>query len=299
MRKTVFILFLSLLTVSPTFSQKNFKVIAYNIWNGFDWGKDMVRRTKCINWISKQNPNVVALEELCGYTPEKLKEDAKKWGHDYSVLLKTSGYPVGLTSKYPIKIKERILEGLGHGALHCETMGIDFLVVHLNPASALKRRMEAKILLKKLEAIKSENENYVVLGDFNAHSPFDAHLYCENGSLLMKYRKNNADSVEGNLVNNSFDYAVISSFLSTGMEDVVQKFSSGMEEKGSYPTRVFEDVQELKKEKQSVDNIERIDYVFVSPKLGASCTGAKISNGSENFFLSDHYPVVASFNLEH
>lgn len=52
---------------------------------------------------------------------------AQRWGHGYSVLLKEEGYPVGLSSKTPIKVKTKMLGGLWHGMLHIETAAIDFL----------------------------------------------------------------------------------------------------------------------------------------------------------------------------
>ena len=54
---------------------KKIKVISYNIWNGFDWGKDMQRKEKMVSWVNSQKPDVLALQELCGYTLEKLQED--------------------------------------------------------------------------------------------------------------------------------------------------------------------------------------------------------------------------------
>ncbi|MGC9355823.1 MAG: sialate O-acetylesterase, partial [Mariniphaga sp.] len=95
------------------------RVITYNIWNGFDWGKDTLRRRKLQQWVNTQQPSVVALQELCAYTPKKLQEDAKSWGHAYSVLLKTTG--------------------------------IDFLVVHLHPGTIKRRRKEAEILIDNLK----------------------------------------------------------------------------------------------------------------------------------------------------
>ncbi len=32
------------------------KVISYNIWNGFEYGKDSVRREKVIDWIDFKSP---------------------------------------------------------------------------------------------------------------------------------------------------------------------------------------------------------------------------------------------------
>ena len=60
---------------------KPLKEISYNIWNSFDFRKDVERKNNVIDWFVDQKPDVVALQELCGYNEETLLEDAKKWGH--------------------------------------------------------------------------------------------------------------------------------------------------------------------------------------------------------------------------
>ena len=70
--------FTSLVYSQEKVEGKSLKVISYNIWNGFDWGKDTARQEKVINWIDAQKPDVVALQELCAYTKEKLLNDAKR-----------------------------------------------------------------------------------------------------------------------------------------------------------------------------------------------------------------------------
>jgi endonuclease/exonuclease/phosphatase family metal-dependent hydrolase len=270
-------------------------VITYNIWNGFDWGKDTLRRSKFQQWIKKQKPSVVALQELYGYTTEKLEEDAKSWGHNYSVLHKTTGYSVGLTSEFPIHLKEKIFEGMHHGALHCQTAGIHFLVVHLHPGSIKRRGEEAEILIGKLTAIKEKNSNYVVLGDFNAHSPFDAHLYDPDDYFMNRLRKSNeGKGINGNIYMNDLDYSVLSSFLALPLYDVIRNYTTSINERGSFPGRVLGPVNNETTE-QLVSRLERIDYILVSPSLKEKCIDAKINNGRENWFLSDHYPVQAKF----
>ena len=162
-------------------SDTKLNVMTYNIWNGFDWGKDTKRKSNWIKWIQSKNPDVLALQELCGYDENQLKADAAKWGHNYVKILKTRGYPVGLTSLKPIVIKERVIDDLWHGLLHCETFGIDFFVVHLSPADCDFRLKEANIITKMVNDSKSDN--YIILGDFNAHSPFDKELLKHNQTL--------------------------------------------------------------------------------------------------------------------
>ena len=49
-------------------SQISLKVMTYNIWNGFDWGNDTIRKKDWIRWIQRKKPDVLALQELCDAT---------------------------------------------------------------------------------------------------------------------------------------------------------------------------------------------------------------------------------------
>lgn len=271
------------------------KVITYNIWNGYDWGKDEDRRLRVNTWIKNQNPDIVALQELCKYNDKKLAEDALSWGHEYSILLKTTGYSVGITSKYPIELKEKIMKGMHHGALHCKTNGIDVFVIHFHPGSFQRRREEVAIILEKIEIVRQNNDKYIVLGDFNAQSPIDADLYDPDGPLLKRLRESNKDKPEkGNLFNSGLDYAVMSSFLAFPLIDVCQKYTEGMTQRGSFPGQVLGEVNDESQE-SLISRMVRIDYIMVSPALSIKCIDARVCNGEDNYFLSDHYPVIAEF----
>ena len=99
------------------------RIISYNVFNGFDWKKDKDRQNRFVEWIRKQDPEILALQELCGFTQESLLAMAQQWGHPYAVILKENGYPVGITSKKPINLKAKLLENCGHGLLHEATYG--------------------------------------------------------------------------------------------------------------------------------------------------------------------------------
>src|SRR5690554_2169199 len=167
---------------------RQLKVMAYNIYNGFDYGKDTVREQAAADWIALEQPDVVALQELCGFTEEKLRKFAGKWGHDHVLLLKEDGFPVGLTSNKPITVKRKMIDGMWHGMLHVATHGIDFLNVHLCPSDYRTRWKEVdRITSYMKETLSGEEDKYIVLGDFNAHSPFDAFLDKQSPMLLNKY----------------------------------------------------------------------------------------------------------------
>ena len=294
--KVVLFFFMLFINSLPLLSQNKLKIISYNIWNGYEWGKDTLRKGNLLDWVKQQNADVIAWQELCNYSEEQLNEDARSIGHSYAVLHKESGYSVGLTSKYPIETIEKIIEGLHHGALHCKTAGVDILVVHLAPHSFKKRKSEVEIILKRVADIKSLNDHYIITGDFNAHSPFDADLY-NNNILLNRLRKSkfNLDN-NGNLNNDELDYEVISALLSHSLIDVTRKFTQKISERGSFPSRALmavnnETVQEL------ATRLERIDYIFTSQELSKKCIYSKVHNGEPNWYLSDHYPVTAIFEM--
>ncbi|TKG97419.1 hypothetical protein EYV94_03040 [Puteibacter caeruleilacunae] len=294
MKKLMLSLAMTILVISGAMCQSNLKLISYNIWNGYDWGKDTIRKENQIAWIKGQQPDIMAMQEVCGYTDEKLKEDCAKWGHEYSVLLKTSGYSVGLTSKYPITLKEKIMEGMHHGALHCEVEGITIFVVHLSPFQWEKRNAEADILLPKIKKAIADNGKVIVCGDFNAKSPIDADWYNSNDVLLKKMAE--SDEKHGhvhNLKDGQFCYTAISKFLGEGLTDVCAKYVSSGNARISCPTLVF--AKNKKEEKDLIEGGNRIDFILTSYELAKNCTNAFVYNGRETANLSDHYPVGAEF----
>ncbi|MEE2657011.1 MAG: endonuclease/exonuclease/phosphatase family protein [Candidatus Latescibacterota bacterium] len=275
-----------------TDKEDRIRVISYNIWNGFEWGKDRERHAAFLHWMRSQASDVVALQELCGYDLEKLGQDARKWGHAHAAILKTDGYPVGLTSREPIALKERLIDGLWHGMLHAETCGIDFFVVHLSPADAATRLREAQIITARIRA--AEAERFLILGDFNSHSPTDGDLDRTRTTLLERYRRSDADNKRyQNLRLGEFDYSVIATFLALPAIDVTLNHASPAE-RFSFPAPALIGQYE-QTEHSVVENRERIDFVLASPKLATRCKAASIVNSGDTDGLSDHFPVVADF----
>ena len=289
--KALKIALLILIFSAPLMAQ--LKVMSYNVLTGFDWNQDSNRGTELIKWVNKYNPDVLALQEMNGFNEERLAIFAKKWGHTYSAIAKTDGYPVPLTSNKPIQVKVRLLEGLWHGILHIETHGIDFFVVHLSPADWIFRKNEADIICKKIEEAALKTEEYIIMGDFNAHSPVDAEFNRRYPYQLERYRK--GDSSGGkykNLHNGEYDYSVLSTFLSLPLIDVCDRFVE-WDQRTSCPTPL--NVPRWLTAEEMAKTKHRIDFILTSPDLATKCTGAWIFNGAENYYLSDHYPVMAEF----
>jgi endonuclease/exonuclease/phosphatase family metal-dependent hydrolase len=274
--------------------------MSYNIWNGFDWGKDKEREAAMVKWLNEQDADVIGFQELNDFTPEKLQALASQWGHPYSILLKEDGYPIGITSKTPLLLKTKMIGGMWHGMLHAQSQGIDFLVVHLSPQDWKFRRREAELLSEYIEKvlIQTGQEKFMVLGDFNAHSPFDINFDKINPTELRLAQK--ADSIrlteKGNeafinLRNNKVDYSVMSKFLSIPLIDVVKPHVTEAKLK-SFPTPLI--TGNMAPSEQATYQ-KRIDYIMASPYFEDKVIHAEFINYGVTERLSDHFPVVAVF----
>lgn len=49
---------------------------------------------------------------------------------------------------------------------------------------------------------------------------------------------------------------------------------------------------------QITDRLERIDYILVSRELKELTGEADVHNGDDTWYLSDHYPVSATFYFD-
>lgn len=288
---TVFILGYSL----SGFSQdevKSLKVMTYNIWNGFEWGKDSSRQKSLIQWVKEQKPDVLALQELCGYNEEKLRHDAAQWGHPYVQILKEGGYPTALTSKEPIEFIEKNVASFWHGLLHVKTFGIDFFVVHLSPADSDTRLRESKQIKSRIQELQSDA--YLILGDFNTHSPLDAY-WLESKKELKARMTGNDKEKYSNLRLGEFDYAPMSEFLSIPAIDL-SLGKADLEESFTFPTPALIGLYDQTTE-TIFQNRVRIDYILASPTLAKTCSNVKIFNHGATEMLSDHFPMMAEFHI--
>ena len=64
--------------ISQEKAPNSIKVISYNIWNGFE--KDAARQTRFTEWMNRQKPDIVALEELVGINEKDLSVLAASYG---------------------------------------------------------------------------------------------------------------------------------------------------------------------------------------------------------------------------
>jgi gluconolactonase len=266
------------------------KLVTHNVWYGFT-KKAEPRHADWLKWMAAQKPDVVSLQELNEYTPEKLAVDARSWGHEHSVLLKEDGFPTGITSRFPIADVKRIRDGMHHGLLRCRIQGIWFYVIHFHPSNFERRIEEARLLQEDVKSLPELNPKIVLAGDFNGFSPADKPQYDSDPKLVPFFQMlDQRDKGAKNLNNGRIDYGGISSILRQGYVDLIQeRRSSEAPFVGTFPSPLVSD------ENHGTDR--RLDYVFVSRSLLGSVESAEILRDSVTEGLSDHFPVSATFKL--
>jgi len=265
-------------------SESGFRLITYNVWYGFTKVPD--RKPAYLNWMKEQAPDVVSLQELNGYTEEKLAKDAKAWGHNHSVLLKTKGFPTGLTSREPIEDIQRSFEGFHHGLLRVKIRGIYFYVIHLHPSNWQTRIRETHLILKDIATLP-KGSPLILAGDFNTFSRADSKYY-PHGKLEPFFSKRDEKYGEKNLRNAKLDFSVIDQFLKSGLTDLEDsKRGADFVFTGSFPTKI---------EKTGDHGSQRrLDYVFATGELAGRVTRAHTVASKKTWILSDHLPVIVDF----
>lgn len=265
--------------------KEKLRVISYNIWNGFE--HDASRRANFINWIKGQQPDILAMTELVGFTEKDLGQLASEYGHKYYAIVKEEGYPVGITSNEPITVVKKQVEGFWHGMLHVKTHGLDMIVTHLSPHDWKFRLKEAQMLTSYIQ--DNQLDNCMVMGDFNAYSPFDADWVETHAQLIENMQKWDAEQeTYRNMRDGRFDYSVLSKFLSIGLTDICRLYVPA-DKRTTFPAAFLYGWQHGDTRLHGIG--ERLDYILVSPSLVSRCLDARIHNGIETEGISDHYPV--------
>lgn len=253
-----------------------FKVLSYNVYEGFR--KDSIYINAFQKWIKEKNPDVVAFQELNGFSKDQLVEMAKNAGYPYTVLQKRAGFPIALMSKYPVSNILKITEGMQHGMLYAKIAGYHFFITHLNPKDYQKRIIEADTLLKYINRIPKD-EKILLMGDFNNMSPLDKADYANPAKmkLVLNSEKNNPET---HITNNGLiDYTAIQKLLDGGLIDSWRLFNKTYDK--SAPTKL-----------RHHQNYTRIDYIFINNALKADAIDATIVKDEFTDVLSDHYPML-------
>ncbi len=276
-------------------AQDTLTIATYNIWEGLE--NDPVRYSNFLKWVEEKNPDVLMLDELVGFTPEKLEKLGKDCGMPHTSLLKEEWYPVGVVSRHPVETVNRIItpmeivlgqkKGLWHGLLHVKTAGVDLLITHLSPFDYKFRRQEADIITNYADSLGLTD--YLVAGDLNSISPYDADLMATKKKWLRNAKKGDAKRPDWNNLNpmGNFDISVISAFLASGLSDPLVKFNNDPRDRMTFPSAFS---RKMEPGDPRIDSVStHLDYILLSPKLMKRCISAKVDRVEG---VSDHYPVI-------
>ncbi|MCK8061627.1 MULTISPECIES: endonuclease/exonuclease/phosphatase family protein [unclassified Fusibacter] len=256
---------------SDDFRKVPLNIMTYNVLMGLE---DTEREEAFIDYMNDLDVDVLALQELNGIWPKELKKLASSYGHNHSVMLKITGYPIGITSKYPIELISKNFWGYHHGMLHVKIQGINFIIVHLSPESADKRVEETERILDYMEKKEIlDKQDVIILGDFNAHSKVDEGYILDNDI--------SGQTQEKNLIDGIIDFRVIDYFMDSGFKETYAMLNDVSD-------RTFVTWSPRKKEKKG----ERIDFILASHQLADYFTESEILVNEKTEFISDHFPII-------
>lgn len=246
------------------------------------------RKDDWLDWMELQNPDIVFLQELNDYTSAKLAKDAKSWNHAYSAILKEDGFPIGLTSRFPIENLKRFKQGFHHGMLRARIRGIYYYGVHLHPSNWEVRQQEMALIIDDIKSLP-RGARIIIAGDFNTFSHFDSTYYA-HGKLEPFFANRDIAYEEQNLKDGQLDYYVLDKLMQIGFTDSEASLRpDSYVFSGSFPTMI-------EKEGEHGDQ-RRLDYVFISENLKHSLTKSQIISTEETLYLSDHLPVIVDFQF--
>ena len=275
----VFTVFILCCKLPASSQEKKFRIITWNVYEGMKLDTTQ-HKTAFALWIMEKDPDVIAFQEMNRFTQAKLEEFARSYGHGYSILLKDSGFPVALTSKYPISNTEKVIDKMHHGYIQATVRDITFFVVHLSPHRYQKRQEEIDIVLTAATSAPDKRKT-IILGDFNSQSPQDSVFYTDGKMVEVQKILKTKYPVYDNLRNGQLDYNVVRTALVKGYIDPVY---NSKKLNISFSADIQGD-PDLKYNKT------RIDYILLNASFKSKIEKAFIIRDKFTDVISDHYPV--------
>jgi len=259
---------------------KSLKIISYNIFDSFRG--DTLVKNLFAEVITKEQPDIIALQEVKGYSEKSLNDFAKSLGMQYSALQRGKGHSVALISKYPISNVKKITKNMFHGYMYANILGYHIVVAHLAPFTYMERNKEMDALIAFLNTLQKEDK-VLVMGDLNAMSPADKKDYGTEKIALMKASEARNAHIR-NLNNGEIDYSAMQKIIDAGYFDTWRRFNKKFEK--SAPTSI-----------KKHNNYTRIDYILANKTLKKVCLKAYMIKNELTEKISDHYPQVLELKI--
>ena len=269
--------------------QEKVKILSYNVLYGLQ--EDSVNIDRYVSLLNELKPDIVATEEMNGWTQTTLEELAGRYGHPYALQSKEDGFPVALTSKTPLVNFRKVIENMWHSYIYAKVKGIHIFVIHFSPFNYQKRVEEVENIIAQTKELPAD-EPILIMGDFNSLSASDDAHYGKEMLDNMRDREKKQAHIR-NLNNGNFDYTVLGKLEEAGFKDSYKLFTD--EFTASLPT--FKDGKgNLKKSNTGIPN--RIDFIWCNPTAAQRVTKSVILKNEATDIISDHYPVYLEITID-
>lgn len=278
----------SLLTVSVS-AQDKIKILSYNVLFGLQKDSTVnIERYK--QFVKSLDPDIVATQEMNGWTQKTLEELANSYGHPYALQSKEEGFPVALTSKTPMVNFKKVTENMWHSYIYAKVRGLHLFVIHFSPFSYTKRLEEVNNIIAQTLEIPKE-EPILIMGDFNSLVETDAAQYDQKILEAMKSQEQQHAHIR-NLNNGQIDYSVLGRLTEAGFKDSYRLLNDNFV--GSVPTKK-DGKGNWKKNNGGAQ--KRIDFLWCNEAASKLITKSEIVKNNMTDVISDHYPVYVELTL--
>ncbi|WP_081918384.1 endonuclease/exonuclease/phosphatase family protein [Sphingobacterium sp. ML3W] len=269
-------------------AQEHLKIVSYNVLYGLK--KDSVNIDRFINFTKDWNPDVIAFEEMNGYTQKTLEQLGQQIKHDYVLQSKEDGFPVAITSIYPLVNFRKVTENMWHSYIYAKIKGIHFFVIHFSPFNYQKRLKEVADVLAQAKEIPA-NEPILIMGDFNSLDASDKENYDDKVLVGMLGNEVKHEHIR-NLNNGQIDYSVLGKLKDAGFIDTYRLLHQNFE--STVPT--FKDGNgHIKQSDTGVP--KRIDFIWANARAAKMVVKSGVIKNEFTHYISDHYPTYVELDL--
>lgn len=279
---------ISLLISHSSYAQRNLKIVSYNVLFGLQ--KDSVNVDRFVSFIKDWNPDIVALQEMNGFTQKTLEKLGERVNHPYVLQSKEEGFPVAITSIYPLVNFKKVTENMWHSFIYTKIEGLHIFVIHFSPFSYQKRLQEVKNIIAQTKEI-SKDEPILIMGDFNSMDESDSASYDQEMVLGMIEREKKEAHIR-NLNNHKIDYSVLGELKKAGFVDTYRLINNNFE--SSLPT--LKDGN-TKIHSTKIGKGKRIDFIWANSTAKKLVVKSGIIKNEYTDYISDHYPTFLEIKL--
>lgn len=272
------------------YAQEKIKILSYNVLFGLQKDSTVnIERYK--QFVQYLDPDIVATQEMNGWTQKSLEQLAKSYGHPYALQSKEDGFPVALTSKTPLVNFKKVTENMWHSYIYAKVKGLHIFVIHFSPFSYEKRLEEVNNIIAQTHEIPKE-EPILIMGDFNSLTESDAAQYDSKVLETMKNQEIQHEHIR-NLNNGHIDYTVLGKLTEAGFKDSYRLLNNNFV--GTVPTRK-DGKGNWKKDNKGTQ--KRIDFLWCNESASKLITKSEIVRNEVTDVISDHYPVYVEITLK-